>query len=292
MRVYWTKEEEFKLKYYYEDLGLSLSELYNLFVDDYPHRTKTSIEMKIIKLKLKHTKEQTSAIKSRIYSGEGNGMYGKVGPNKGLNKNNSERIRNSSDKISKTKKEMFRQGLISTSGENNGMYGKEPWNKGKTKYTDDRLLLSANKMSISAIKRWLNLSDEDKDKRIGYLSLYANMAKKDTKIEIIIKDTLENMNINFIKNYRCDRYIFDFYLLDYNFVIECQGDYWHGNIEYFKNLNEIQLKNIERDKIKREYLNDKNIKSLFLWENEIYKFKENLEDIILNELTGKNNENN
>jgi G:T-mismatch repair DNA endonuclease (very short patch repair protein) len=284
MRIYWTKEEEFKLKYYYEDLGLSLSELYNLLSDDYPHRTKTSVEIKIKKLKLKHTKEQTSAIKSRLYSGEGNGMFGKVGPNKGLTKNNSERIRNSSDKISKTRKEMFKQGLLSTSGENNGMYGKESWCRGKTKYTDDRLLLSAIKMSISAKKRWFNLSDEGKDKRIGHLSLAANKAKKDTKIEIIIKDKLENMNMNFIKNYRCDRYIFDFYLIDYNFVIECQGDYWHGNNEYFENLNEVQLKNIERDKNKKKYLEDNKIKSLFLWENEIYKFKENLEEIILNKL--------
>ena len=93
--------------------------------------------------------------------------------------------------------------------------------------------------------------------------------------------------------FRFLRYRF-LYILKINILYEsiCQGDYWHVNIEYFKNLNEIQLKNIERDKIKREYLNDKNIKSLFLWENEIYKFKENLEDIILNELTGKNNENN
>lgn len=284
MRIYWTKEEELKLKYYYEDLGLSLSELYNLFINDYPHRTKTAVEIKITKLKLKHTKKQTSDIKSRLYSGDGNGMFGKVGPNKGLNKDNSDRIRNSSDKISKTRKEMFKQGLLSTSGENNGMFDKESWSKGKTKYNDDRLVDKNNKRSISAKNRWLNLSDEEKDKRIGYLSLAANKAKKDTKIEIIIKDKLENMNINFIKNYRCDRYIFDFYLIDYNFVIECQGDYWHGNNEYFKSLNEIQLKNIERDINKIKYLDDNKIKSLFLWENEIYKFKENLEEIILNKL--------
>ena len=285
MRIYWTKEEEEELRYYYENLGLSVSELYNDFIEKYPYRTKTSVEIKIKKLKLKHTKKQTYDIKSRISSGEGNGMFGKIGANKGLNKDNSERIRNAANKISKTRKEMSKQGLLpSTSGENNGMYGKESWSKGKTKYTDDRLVDKNNKKSISAKKRWFSLSDEDKDKRIGYLSLAANKARKDTKIEIVIKDKLENMNINFIKNYKCDRYIFDFYLSDYNFVIECQGDYWHGNKEYFKDLNEIQIKNIERDKNKVEYLEKNNIKSLFLWENEIYRFKENLEQIILNKI--------
>ena len=77
---------------------------------------------------------------------------------------------------------------------------------------------------------------------------------------------------------------FDFYLFDYNFVIECQGDYWHGNKEYFKELNDIQLKNIERDKNKIEYLRKNNIKSLFLWENEIYRFKKSLDKIILEKL--------
>jgi G:T-mismatch repair DNA endonuclease (very short patch repair protein) len=285
MRIYWTKEEESKLKYYYEDLGLSLSELYNSFIEYYPHRTKTSVEIKISKLKLKHTKEQTSDIKSRLNSGEGNGMFGKIGPNNGLTKENSKRIENASIKISKTRLEMSKNGnLPSTSGENNGMYGKESWNKNKTKYTDDRLVDKNNKKSISAKNRWFNLSDEDKDRRIGNLSLAANKAKKDTKIEIIIRDKLESMNIDFIKNYRYNKYIFDFYLIDYNFVIECQGDYWHGNPDLFKTLNDIQLKNIERDKNKKRYLEESRIKSLFLWENEIYRYKENLEEIITNKI--------
>ncbi len=72
---------------------------------------------------------------------------------------------------------------------------------------------------------WESLSDEEKDKIVGDLSLAANKAKKDTKIEIIVKDTLDGLNIKYVKNYRCDRYIFDFYLTDFNFVIECQGDY-------------------------------------------------------------------
>ena len=112
----------------------------------------------------------------------------------------------------------------------------------------------------------------------------ANKAKKDTKIEIIVKDTLEKLNIRFIKNHKCSRYIFDFYLIDYNFVIECQGDYWHGNPSYYNSLNEIQLKNVERDKRKIEYLETNNIPSLFMWENEIYKNKINLDKIILEKL--------
>ena len=67
-------------------------------------------------------------------------------------------------------------------------------------------------------------------------------------------------------------------------MIECQGDYWHGNKEYFNELNEIQLKNTERDRNKIEYLEKNNIKSLYLWENEIYRFKSNLDKIILDKI--------
>lgn len=215
-------------------------------------------------------------------------MYGKIGPNKGLKKENCQRIREASKKLSSTRKKMYKVGLLDTSGEKNGMYGKEPWSKGKTKYDDDRLYYSGVKISKYRLIEWENLPDEEKNQRIGKLSLAANKAKKDTKIEIIVMQKLEKMNIEFTKNYRCGRYIFDFYLNRYNFVIECQGDYWHGNREYFNELNDIQLKNIERDKNKIKYLEENNIKSLFLWENEIYRNKDILEEIILNSLNEKN----
>jgi G:T-mismatch repair DNA endonuclease (very short patch repair protein) len=280
MRIYWSKEEELCLKHYYEDLGLSISEFIDDFSKKYPARTKISVEVKIRKLKLRHTKKQIYDLKYRLNTGEKNGMYGKVGPNNGLKKDNSERVFNASKKISETRKKLFKTGILDVSGEKNGMYGKKSWNKGKTKYTDDRIERGIKKISISRKNTWNNLSQEKKDIIIGKLSLAANKAKKDTKIEIIIKNILEKMNIKFIKNYSQSRFIFDFYLIDYNFVIECQGDYWHGNPEYFTTLNDIQSKNIVRDKLKMEYLINNNIKSLFLWENEIYKNKEKLEKII------------
>lgn len=288
MRIYWTKEEENELRYYYEDLGLSLSELYDIFIKNYPYRTLDSVKVKIVKLKLKHTEEQKSEIKSRLNSGDKNGMYGKEGPNKGLTKENSNRIKKASEKISKTRKENFKNGLLSTSGDKNGMFGKIPWNKGETKYTKLSLLEAGQKQSKIRKEYWKSLTDVEKDKIIGNLSLAANKARKDTKIEIIIKDVLDKLNINYIKNFRCDSYIFDFYLIDYNFVIECQGDYWHGNREFFNNLNEIQLKNIERDKNKTDYLEKNSIKSLYLWENEIYRFRENLDKIITDKINDEN----
>jgi G:T-mismatch repair DNA endonuclease (very short patch repair protein) len=171
-------------------------------------------------------------------------------------------------------------------GKDNPMYGKEPWMKGLTKYTDIRLKVAGEMQSLNQKERWIKLSEFDKNKKIGELTLAANKAKKDTKIEIIIKNKLEEMNIEYVKNYRCSKFVFDFYLPHFNFVIECQGDYWHGNKEFFKILNEIQINNIGRDKRKIDYLKINNIKSLFLWENEIYKNINNLKEIIWQQLIG------
>lgn len=288
MYNFWKDEEIKELKYLYEEKGLSISELYELFIDKYPNRTKTSLEVKIQKLRLRHTKKQTKDIKSRLNEGIKNGMWGKTGPNKGLTKENSLRIKKASEKISSTRKKMYSEGLLDTSGEKNGMFGKESWCKGETKYTNESLMSASKKQSIIAIDRWNNYSEEQKNIVIGNLTLAANKAKKDTKIELIIKEKLENLNINFIKNYRCSRYVFDFYLPYFNFVIECQGDYWHGNPDFFDKLNDIQLKNIERDIRKKNYLKDNNIKNLFLWENEIHKYKNILEDLITKSIKNEN----
>lgn len=285
MRIYWTEEEVNFLIKNYTEIGMSVSEIYPIHILQYPNRTMTAIRIKIKKLKLRHTKEQTSSIKSRLNSGVGNGMYGKIGPNNGLNKNNCKRIMEASEKISKTRLKMFENGdLVGMIGSNNPMYGKIPWSKGLNKYVDLRLKESGEKIATFQRERWSNLSEDEKNRRIGELALSANKARKDTKIETIVKNNLDLMGIEYMKNFRCDKYVFDFYLPFYNFVIECQGDYWHGNSEFFENLNDIQLKNIERDFRKVKYLKDNNIRSLFLWENEIYKNINNIKEIIWQQL--------
>jgi len=282
MRKFWTKEEKELLKKLYEDDGLSLIELYPIFTELY-NRTIYSLKIKIVKFKLKHTKEQISSIKSRLNSGENNGMYGKIGPNKGLTKENSERIKIASKKISNKRKEMYNNGEIEKPiGCKNPMFGIIPWNKGESKYTNEIIMKSSKKISIGRKRYWNNLSKEVQDEIIGKLSLYANMAKKDTKIEIIIKNALDELCIIYIKNHRRGRYIFDFYLPDYNYIIECQGDYWHANPDIYQkeNYTEAQKVNVERDKRKIKYIKDNNYSYIFLWENFIHKNKNIINKIL------------
>jgi very-short-patch-repair endonuclease len=68
-----------------------------------------------------------------------------------------------------------------------------------------------------------------------------------------------------------------------NLVIECDGDYWHGNILFNKNIiSERISKQIEYDKIRTNELIEKGFKVLRLWEYEIKKMSlEEFKSILL-----------
>ena len=66
-------------------------------------------------------------------------------------------------------------------------------------------------------------------------------------------------------------------------IIECQGDYYHGNPLYYDNedLNEMQKVARLKDSIKKEYYDSLNYNSLFLWETDINNDLNDIENIIL-----------
>ena len=272
MRKKWSSEEVIYLTELYEKNGLSLSEIYPVFIKKYI-RTLESIKVKIKKLTLKHTNEQTKKIKSRLNQGKLNNMFGKISPLRGLNKNNSEIIKNASKKNSETKKTMHKNGLLpDINGNKNPMYGVVSWNSGLNKFTDERIKKYGEKVSKSKKIEWINKSNEEKDKITERLNNAMIQSIKPTRIENKIEDYIKSLNIIYKKNYRIGRFLVDFYLMDYNLIIECDGDYWHSNPRFydFKNLDKIQIKNKDRDKRKEEMLKENEIKFIRFWEYDIH----------------------
>lgn len=114
---------------------------------------------------------------------------------------------------------------------------------------------------------------------------------KITKIEKIFEHFLIENNIKYKKQYRI--YFknengklkfrsYDFYLINENVLVETDGDYWHGNPNFFKKLNETQIKNVKNDIFKNELAKNKNIKLIRIWENEILNdnFEDKIKEII------------
>ena len=98
---------------------------------------------------------------------------------------------------------------------------------------------------------------------------------KNTSIEIKIGNFLDVLQIEYFQHkyisqithaYQCD-----FFIPSKNLVIECDGDYWHGNPIKFPNPNQMQKEQIEEDKIRTKELIEKGFKVIRLWESEIHK---------------------
>lgn len=110
------------------------------------------------------------------------------------------------------------------------------------------------------------------------------LPKKDTSIEIKIQNFLKQLYIEFFTHqhmhiehgYQCDIFI-----PNLNTIIECDGDYWHGNRELFSEdkLSKRILNQRKLDNIRTRELIEKGYKVIRLWEKDIKlmninKFKE------------------
>jgi len=101
---------------------------------------------------------------------------------------------------------------------------------------------------------------------------------KNSSIEIKIQNFLKLLNIEFFTHYylnelhnkyQCDIFIPLQKKVNQKTVIECDGDYWHGNPIKFPILNERQKKQQEKDIKRTKELIEKGFKIIRLWECDI-----------------------
>ncbi len=112
--------------------------------------------------------------------------------------------------------------------------------------------------------------------------------KTDTSIEVKIQNFLKELNIEFLTHQHMnirDSYQCDIFIPSIKLVIECDGDYWHGNLETYNNWNNLsQKQKVQkiRDYGRTNELEEKGFKVWRLWEKDIKKinlpeFKHELE---------------
>lgn len=133
-----------------------------------------------------------------------------------------------------------------------------PWNKGKTgfKHTEE----TKRKIGEASKKHWKEFDKEFREKQIKrFINLPKNVSEN-TSIEIKVENQFIKYKIKYIKQKPVCKghFIVDFYLPEYQLVVECNGDYWHS-------LPERK----ERDQKLEEYVLSKGKDILWLWEHEI-----------------------
>lgn len=113
-----------------------------------------------------------------------------------------------------------------------------------------------------------NWKEESRKRAINILT--NNTTTTLTKPQAIVNCLLDSCNIQYNNEEPFVYYAVDNYLVDYNLIIEVMGDYWHANPIKFNNLNDLQRKNISRDKAKHTFINKYyGIQILYLWEKDI-----------------------
>lgn len=126
----------------------------------------------------------------------------------------------------------------------------------------------------STMSSYVFSEEQRKRQAVQCLKNMKNMPTKNTSIQVIINDILDDMNINYEREHIIKYYSIDTFLSDYNLGIEIMGDYWHSNpcIYNLNNrlINDVQYKDVGKDKKKRTYLRRYyNMELLNLWENDI-----------------------
>lgn len=120
-------------------------------------------------------------------------------------------------------------------------------------------------------------TEEQKENiRLRFLKNMSNENRLNTKIQLKVNEFLDKNNIQYEREKMFDYYSVDNYLEECNGIIEVMGNYWHSNPLIYNEshylINNIQKKQLHRDKIKKSYIYNKyNIKILYLWESDILK---------------------
>lgn len=114
------------------------------------------------------------------------------------------------------------------------------------------------------------------NREIGNVKFLENHNQRKTGIEKLVEKELNRLNIKYIYQYNLNnKFAVDFYLSEYNLIIEVLGDYWHSNPLIYGenkiNLNEMQSKQIKRDNARFSYFETCGYPFFKIWETDINK---------------------
>lgn len=196
------------------------------------------------------SRECADKVHSESMKGEGNPNYEGSFHGQPFSEKDKEKKQEIARKISQT---MVRKGISKGSSNprwNGGLHTykctvcgkttyKRPYEHEKIQNEEKSPLCSSSECSIAYMRRFRKV--------------------KNTSIEIAMADELRKRNIHYIEQFEiAGRYISDFYLPDYNIIVECDGNYWHS-------LPEV----VERDIRKNKAIEDEGYELYRFWETDI-----------------------
>lgn len=124
----------------------------------------------------------------------------------------------------------------------------------------------------------------------------ANQKTNHSGFEKKVQSIIEELNIHYVHQYKIRllpeekvfnkrEYIYDFFLPDFNLLIECNGMYWHASPEIYKfddiiklpRFGEVKVQHVwDIDSHKEMVARKRNFKFETIWENKLLKTKETI----------------
>lgn len=134
------------------------------------------------------------------------------------------------------------------------------------------------KLSKIAKKRWSNPEERKKQRERKVLWIKKNGFNKQSKLEKLFESLLIKLGISFEPQYPVNGYLYDFYVVDRNTLIEVDGDWFHFNKKIYKKVTSIVQENtINNDKIKNNIAKKEGYNLIRFWEDDI---NNNLDNVI------------
>lgn len=116
--------------------------------------------------------------------------------------------------------------------------------------------------------------------RTATLKQMENQVFRKTNIEKIIEEYLKEKKITYKYSFILEKRQFDFVLLNYQVIIECDGDYWHANPKFYPNPEKWQIKRITIDHEKDRIAKRNGYKIVRFWEDDILNNFERIKSLI------------
>lgn len=97
------------------------------------------------------------------------------------------------------------------------------------------------------------------------------MSKKMTAPEKALNKILKELKVNFEPQKIVGPKIYDFYIIDYNLLVEVDGDYWHANPALYLegDQNAVQKRNVKNDRFKDVLASGRGFGLIRIWESDL-----------------------
>lgn len=132
---------------------------------------------------------------------------------------------------------------------------------------------------------WKNAPAEVREKKIRkQIQNLHKVSSFKNGIELMIADALDELKISYQRFYPVERYVADFYIKQFNLIIECNGDFWHANPKKYKKDGVLKFPNTKgviaedlwkKDKRKIDKYKNLSYNILVIWESDIKKLHKN-----------------